>query len=64
MILGVLGGLKTDAEVTRVSCALAKLNNEKLKMVFVITIDRKLPIDKEDGESTACLLYTSDAADE
>ena len=53
MILGVLGGLKTDDEVTRVSCALAKLNNEKLKMVFVITIDRKLPIDKEVRESTA-----------
>ena len=53
MILGVLGGRKTDDEVTRVSCALAKLNNEKLKMVFVITIDRKLPIDKEVRESTA-----------
>ena len=53
MILGVLGGLKTDDEVTRVSCALAKLNNEKLKMVFVITVDRKLPIDKEVRESTA-----------
>lgn len=52
MILGVLGGLKTDDEVTRVSCALAKLNNQKLKMVFVITIDRRLPVDKEVREST------------
>ena len=33
MILGVLGGRKTDDEVTRVSCALAKLNNEKLKKI-------------------------------
>jgi hypothetical protein len=52
MILGVLSGLKTDDEVTKVSCALAKLHNQKLKMVFVITIDRNLPIDKEVRKST------------
>ena len=53
MILGVLSGRKEDDEVTRVSCALAKLNNQKLKMIFVITIDRSLPIDKEVAERTA-----------
>jgi len=52
MILGVLSGRKTDDEVTKISCALAKSHNQKLKMVFVITIDRNLPIDKEVRKST------------
>jgi hypothetical protein len=52
MILGVLNGRKTDDEVTKVSCALAKLNNQKLKMIFVITITRNLPVDKEVNEKT------------
>ena len=52
MILGVLSGHRTDDEVTKVSCALAKLNNQKLKMVFIITIDRNLPVDKEVRKST------------
>tara|TARA_B100001013_G_scaffold319477_1_gene228367 strand:- start:153 stop:566 length:414 start_codon:yes stop_codon:yes gene_type:complete len=47
MLLVVLNGAETDAEVTKVACNLAREYKESVELLYVVEVSREFPLDKE-----------------
>ena len=50
MIMVVLNGTESDAEVTKIACNLARESKETVELLYVVEVSREFPLDKEMSE--------------